>query len=71
MSNYTSRLPLLSQAASEAASKGPAAMPLARTSKASCFSGKDDELLSEFLQEYEDLADGCRLTSEQKVDTII
>ncbi len=29
MSNYTSCLPLLSQAASEAASRGPAAMPLA------------------------------------------
>ena len=49
MSNYTSCLPLLSQAASEAASRGPAAMPLARTSKALRFSGKDDELLSEFL----------------------
>ena len=71
MSNYTSRLLLLSQTASEAASRGPAAMPSARTSKAPRFSGKDDELLSEFLQEYEDLADGCRLTLEQKVDTII
>jgi len=49
ISNYTFCLPLLSQTASNVAFSGSAAMPLARTSKALRFSGKDDELLSEFL----------------------
>ena len=50
---------------------GPAAMPSARASQAPHFSGGKDELLSEFLQEYKDLADGFRLTEEQKLETIL
>jgi hypothetical protein len=46
-------------------------MPSARSSKAPHFSDDEDELLTEFLREYEDLADGCRLTPEQKVGTIL
>ena len=46
-------------------------MPTPRSQCAPCFSAQDDELLSEFLHEYEDLADGNGLTEKQKVETII
>jgi hypothetical protein len=46
-------------------------MPLERSSRAPHFSGNEDKLLSEFLREYENLANSCRLTSEEKVDTIM
>jgi hypothetical protein len=46
-------------------------MPSARSSRAPHFSGDEDELLTEFLCEYEDLADGCMLTPEQKVETVL
>jgi hypothetical protein len=51
-------------------SAGLAAMPAARSQRAPRFSGQDDELLSEFLHEYEDLTDGNGLTEKQKVETI-
>ena len=66
-----SSIPATSTGMSNATSAGPAAMPSARSSKAPHFSGNDDDLLAEFLLEYEELADGCRLTSRQKVETII
>ena len=50
---------------------GVAAMPAPRSQWAPRFSARDDELLSEFLHEYEDLADGNGLTEKQKVETII
>ena len=46
-------------------------MPSARSSRAPQFNGGEDEVLSEFLREYEDLADGFRLTEAQKVETIM
>ncbi|KAI9436503.1 hypothetical protein BJY52DRAFT_1098741, partial [Lactarius psammicola] len=39
--------------------------------KAPRFSGQDDEILSEFLHEYEDLADGNGLSERQKVETVL
>ena len=50
---------------------GVAAMPAPRSQRAPCFLAQDDELLSEFLHKYEDLADGNGLTEKQKVETII
>ncbi|KAH8976612.1 hypothetical protein EDB92DRAFT_1823619 [Lactarius akahatsu] len=50
---------------------GLAAMPAARSQCAPRFSGQDDEILEEFLQEYEDLADGNGLSERQKVETIL
>lgn len=35
------------------------------------FTSRDDEILSEFLHEYEDIADGNVLTEKQKVEMII
>ena len=46
-------------------------MPAPRSQWAPCFSAQDDELISEFLHEYEDLADGNGLTEKQKVETMI
>jgi hypothetical protein len=46
-------------------------MPSVRSSRAPHFSGGEDELLTEFLREYEDLADGFGLTEEQKLYTIL
>jgi hypothetical protein len=54
-----------------AASTGLAAMPSARSSRAPQFNSGEDEVLSEFLRKYEDLADGFRLTEAQKVETIM
>jgi len=53
------------------ASTGLAAMPAARSQRAPRFSGQDDEILSEFLREYEDLSDDDGLTQKQKVETIL
>ncbi|KAF8264010.1 hypothetical protein EI94DRAFT_1703542 [Lactarius quietus] len=47
-----------------------AAMPSARSKHAPRVSNASDELLSEFLQEYEDLADGNGLPEKLKVETI-
>ena len=46
-------------------------MPAPRSQRAPRFSARDDELISEFLHEYEDLADGNGLTEKQKVETMI
>ncbi|KAH8977838.1 hypothetical protein EDB86DRAFT_2775052, partial [Lactarius hatsudake] len=46
-------------------------MPAARSQRAPRFSGQDDEILGEFLREYEDLADGNGLSERQKVETIL
>ena len=46
-------------------------MPHPDASQAPRFSADDDELIAEFLQEYEDLADSVWLTGPQKVDTIV
>ena len=46
-------------------------MPAAKSRRAPRFTGQDDEILSEFLQEYEDLADRNGLTERQKVEKII
>ena len=46
-------------------------MPASKSQRAPCFSGQDDEILSEFLREYEDLANGNGLTEKQKVETIL
>jgi hypothetical protein len=46
-------------------------MPSARSSRAPHFSGGEDDLITEFLHEYEDLADGFGLTEKQKLNTIL
>ena len=46
-------------------------MPTSKSQRAPRFSGQDDEILSEFLHEYEDLANGNGLTEKQKVETIL
>ncbi|KAH9016981.1 hypothetical protein EDB85DRAFT_1835982, partial [Lactarius pseudohatsudake] len=46
-------------------------MPAARSQRAPRFSGQDDEILEEFLREYEDLADGNGLSERQKVESIL
>lgn len=50
---------------------GLAAMPAAKSQCTPHFSGQDDEILTEFLREYEDLAVGNGLTEQQKVETIL
>ncbi|KAI0267962.1 hypothetical protein BGY98DRAFT_374765 [Russula aff. rugulosa BPL654] len=50
---------------------GPAAMPSARSNRAPFFSGQVGDPIGEFLTEYEELADSCGLTNQQKVETII
>ncbi|KAI9437811.1 hypothetical protein BJY52DRAFT_1196292 [Lactarius psammicola] len=56
---------------SHSSSTGLAAMPAARSQRAPCFSGQDDEILAEFLREYEDLADGNGLLERLKVETVL
>jgi hypothetical protein len=56
---------------SNATLTGPAATPSAWSSRVPHFSGGEDELLTEFLRKYKDLADGFGLTEEQKLDTIL
>jgi hypothetical protein len=46
-------------------------MPTAKSQCAPRFSGDVGEILSEFLREYKDLADGNGLTEKQKVETIL
>jgi hypothetical protein len=50
---------------------GVAAMPLARSSRALHFSGTNSESLSDFLREYENLADSLGLSKEEKINTIL
>jgi len=56
---------------SHTAHTGPMVMPSARSSRVPHFSGSEDELITEFLRDFEDLADGCRLTPDQKVESIL
>jgi hypothetical protein len=59
---------------SSAKHTGPAAMPSARSSRSSrplYFSADKDQLISEFLHDYEEFADSCRLTRDQKFETIL
>src|SRR6266849_8391486 len=48
-------------------------MPSARSSqaKALSFLAREDELVTEFLCEYEDLANSCRLSPVQEVETVL
>ncbi|KAI9453046.1 hypothetical protein BJY52DRAFT_1094279, partial [Lactarius psammicola] len=46
-------------------------MPVARSQRAPRFSGQDDEILAEFLREYEDLADGNGLSERLKVEMVL
>jgi len=46
-------------------------MPSARSKTAPFFLGRIDDPIEDFLQEYEELADSYRLTSRQKVETVI
>ncbi|KAI0273202.1 hypothetical protein BGY98DRAFT_1188997 [Russula aff. rugulosa BPL654] len=50
---------------------GPAAMPPPRLSWAPYFSGQVGDPFEDFLTEYEELADSCGLTGQQKVETIV
>ena len=58
-------------APAKGAPTGIAAMPAGKSQRAPYFSGEVGESLSEFLREYEDLADGNGLTERQKVETIL
>ena len=53
------------------ATHGVSAMPSPRSKTALRFLGKIDILIKDFLREYEELADSCRLTQCQKVETVI
>jgi len=46
-------------------------MPSARSNRAPRFSGQVDDLIEDFLNEYEELADSCGLSAKQKVETIV
>ena len=50
---------------------GVATMPSTQDRLAPFFSSKIDYLVEEFIQEFEEIADGHRLTNQQKVETII
>jgi len=50
---------------------GPAAMPSACSKHVPSFMGDINKPIEDFLQEYKELADSCRLTDHQKVETII
>ncbi len=50
---------------------GLAAMPTGQSRQAPHFEGKSDEILSEFLREYEDLADGNGLSEKLTVETVL
>ena len=46
-------------------------MPSVRSSNAPHFSCEEEEHITEFLRKYENIANSCRLTSDQKVETIL
>ena len=50
---------------------GLATMPSAHSKHVPSFTGDINEPIKDFLQEYEELADSCRLTNRQKVEAII
>jgi hypothetical protein len=49
---------------------GPAAMPAPRSNQAPHFSAAVNDSIEDFLREYEEFADNCGLTEEQKVETL-
>jgi len=50
---------------------GVGAMPSMQSRLAPHFTSNVDQLIEDFLEEYEELADKCSLTSLQKVETVI
>jgi hypothetical protein len=48
----------------------PAAMPPSRSKRAPHFSGSVVNFIEDFLEEYEEFANSCRLTDRQKVETV-
>jgi len=64
-------LPLAPQPSATMVQHGVAAMPSARSKTVPYFSGEIDTPIEDFLEEYEELADSCRLTDRQKVETVI
>src|SRR6266702_774314 len=68
--NPTFHLPPVS-AMSHKQPTGLTAMPTGRSRQAPHFEGNSDEILSEFLHEYEDLADGNGLSEKLKVETVL
>ncbi|KAI0276070.1 hypothetical protein BC826DRAFT_1192721, partial [Russula brevipes] len=50
---------------------GPTAMPLPESPDAPFFSGKWGDLPQDFLLEYEELADRCRLTDREAVECVV
>jgi len=46
-------------------------MPSPQDKTALYFSGKVDVKIKDFLKEYKELADGCGLLEQQKVETVI
>jgi hypothetical protein len=50
---------------------GPAGMPSPRSQTALYFSGKVKDSWEDFIKEYEDLARGCRLTEQEKCETLL
>ena len=67
----TSSLPFPISTMSHYIPTGLGAMPAAKSQRAPRFSDKNGEILSEFLRNYEHLADGNGLTEKQKVETIL
>jgi len=54
-----------------ASAYGVGAMPSVRSRLAPRFTGNVDQPIEDFLEEYEELADKCSLTSQQKVEMVI
>ena len=54
-----------------ASPQGVTAMPSKQSKLALHFTGEVEHLIEDFLDEYEELADKCGLTSPQKVETVI
>ena len=50
---------------------GPAGMPSHRSQTAPYFSGNVEDSWEDFIKEYEDLARGCRLTDQEKCETLL
>jgi hypothetical protein len=50
---------------------GPAGMPSHQSQTASYFSRNVEDSWEDFIKEYEDLARGCRLTQQEKCETLL
>ena len=64
-------IPQPSATMSCALARGIATMPSPQDKTALYFSGKVDVKIKDFLKEYKELADGCGLLEQQKVETVI